>query len=172
MSGKLHTTLQHARSLACLIQTASLVYAKERNVAIQAVLTASKVCQSVFQHLVANETLTKNDKSPVTGNLQQAYIHTHTRQDRVFTALHPRLVADFSAQAIVNTYLKDHFPQDPIVGEEDSKDLQGDEGKPLREKVFSLTNGVLSDSEKLSEQQVSRCGVEEKRKVSLKPRTG
>ncbi|CAO3633871.1 unnamed protein product [Mucor fragilis] len=105
------------------------VYAKERNVAIQAVLTASKVCQSVFQHLVANETLTKNDKSPVT-------------------------VADFSAQAIVNTYLKDHFPEDPIVGEEDSKDLQGDEGKPLREKVFSLTNGVLSDNEKLSEQQI------------------
>ncbi|CAO0790472.1 unnamed protein product [Mucor circinelloides] len=105
------------------------VYAKERNVAIQAVLTASKVCQSVFQHLVANETLTKNDKSPVT-------------------------VADFSAQAIVNTYLKDHFPEDPIVGEEDSKDLQGDEGKTLREKVFSLTNGVLSDSEKLSEQQI------------------
>lgn len=43
------------------------VYAKERAVAIQAVCQASKVCQSVFQHLVANETLTKNDKSPVTG---------------------------------------------------------------------------------------------------------
>jgi hypothetical protein len=42
-------------------------YSKERTVAIDAVLTASKVCQSVFQHLVANETLTKNDKSPVTG---------------------------------------------------------------------------------------------------------
>jgi 3'(2'), 5'-bisphosphate nucleotidase len=64
------------------------------------------------------------------------------------------LVADFSAQAIVNTYLGKEFPSDPIVGEEDSKDLQGDTGKPLREKVFSLTNGVLSDSEKLSEQQV------------------
>lgn len=74
----------------------------------------------------------------------------------------PCIVADFSAQAIVNTYLKDHFPEDPIVGEEDSKDLQGDEGKPLREKVFSLTNGVLSDNEKLSEQQVSRCGEERK----------
>lgn len=65
------------------------------------------------------------------------------------------IVADFSAQAIVNTYLKDHFPEDPIVGEEDSKDLQGDVGKTLREKVFSLTNGVLGDNEKLSEQQVS-----------------
>ncbi|KAI7897916.1 3',5'-bisphosphate nucleotidase [Cokeromyces recurvatus] len=106
-----------------------LDYSKERSVAIQAVLTASKVCQSVFQHLVANETLTKNDKSPVT-------------------------VADFSAQAIVNTYLTKHFPNDPIVGEEDSKDLQGDAGKILREKVFSLTNGVLNENEKLSEQQI------------------
>lgn len=66
------------------------------------------------------------------------------------------IVADFSAQAIVNTFLADSFPNDPIVGEEDSKDLQGDVGKPLREKVFSLTNGVLSDSEQLSEKQVKR----------------
>ena len=65
-------------------------------------------------------------------------------------------VADFSAQAIVNTYLKHDFPADPIVGEEDSKDLQGEQGKVLREKVYSLTNGVLSGDEKLSEQQVRR----------------
>ncbi|KAI8097700.1 3',5'-bisphosphate nucleotidase [Halteromyces radiatus] len=105
------------------------LYAKERSVAIQAVLQASKVCQSVFQHLVANETLTKNDKSPVT-------------------------VADFSAQAIVNTYLQKAFPQDPIIGEEDSKDLRGEEGRILREKVHALTNGVLQDNEKLSEDQI------------------
>ncbi|CEP13461.1 hypothetical protein [Parasitella parasitica] len=104
-------------------------YAKERKVAIQAVLTASTVCQSVFQHLVANETLTKNDKSPVT-------------------------VADFSAQAIINTYLQKEFEKDPIVGEEDSKDLQGDAGKALREKVVFLTNGVLGDNEKLTEKQI------------------
>ncbi|KAI9306826.1 3',5'-bisphosphate nucleotidase [Cunninghamella echinulata] len=108
------------------------LYAKERAVAIQAVLQASKVCQSVFQHLVANETLTKNDKSPVT-------------------------VADFSAQAIVNTYLEKAFPEDPIVGEEDSKDLRGEEGKILREKVFSLTNGILNDNEKLTEDQILKA---------------
>ncbi|CAO3631554.1 unnamed protein product [Cunninghamella blakesleeana] len=108
------------------------LYAKERAVAIQAVLQASKVCQSVFQHLVANETLTKNDKSPVT-------------------------VADFSAQAIVNTYLEKAFPEDPIVGEEDSKDLRGEEGRILREKVFSLTNGVLNDNEKLTEDQILKA---------------
>ncbi|KAI8329848.1 3',5'-bisphosphate nucleotidase [Chlamydoabsidia padenii] len=105
------------------------LYAKERAVAIQAVLQASKVCQSVFQHLVAKETLTKNDKSPVT-------------------------VADFSAQAIVNTYLTKAFPQDPIVGEEDAQDLRGEQGRLLREKVHSLTNGVLKDNEKLTEDQI------------------
>ncbi|KAI9322705.1 3',5'-bisphosphate nucleotidase [Dichotomocladium elegans] len=105
------------------------VFAKERSVAIQAVLQASRVCESVFQHLVANETLTKNDKSPVT-------------------------VADFSAQAIINTYLHKAFPEDPIIGEEDSKDLRGDVGKVLREKVHALTNGVLSDNEQLSEEEI------------------
>ncbi|KAJ1814543.1 3'(2'),5'-bisphosphate nucleotidase [Coemansia sp. RSA 2598] len=89
--------------------------AKERAVAIEAVERASKVCQSVFKRLVAEETLTKNDKSPVT-------------------------VADFGAQAVVNSILEKHFPQDPIVGEEDSKDLQGDQGRALREKVVELVN--------------------------------
>ncbi|KAI8579175.1 hypothetical protein K450DRAFT_243123 [Umbelopsis ramanniana AG] len=105
------------------------VLAAERKVAIQAVLQASKVCQSVFKNLVSGETITKNDKSPVT-------------------------VADFSAQAVVNTYLGEHFPEDPIVGEEDSKDLRDDAGKALREKVLELTNGVFSESEKLSEDKL------------------
>lgn len=63
-------------------------------------------------------------------------------------------MADFSAQAIVNTYLTKAFPQDPIVGEEDAQDLRGESGRLLREKVHSLTNGVLNDSEKLTEDQV------------------
>jgi 3'(2'), 5'-bisphosphate nucleotidase len=50
--------------------------------------------------------------------------------------------------------LREHFPEDPIVGEEDSKDLRGDAGKALREKVLELTNGVFSESEKLSEDKV------------------
>lgn len=63
-------------------------------------------------------------------------------------------MADFSAQAIINTYLHKAFPKDPIIGEEDSKDLRGDEGKVLREKVFTLTNGVLAKDEQLSEEEV------------------
>jgi hypothetical protein len=49
--------------------------AAERTVAIQAVLQASKVCQSVFKNLVSGETITKNDKSPVTGKLLLHLVH-------------------------------------------------------------------------------------------------
>ncbi|KAJ2762620.1 3'(2'),5'-bisphosphate nucleotidase [Coemansia sp. BCRC 34490] len=91
---------------------------KERAVAIEAVERASRVCQAVFKRLVNEETLTKKDKSPVT-------------------------VADFGAQAIINQILEQNFPNDPIVGEEDSKDLQGDEGKVLCEKVVGLVNTAV-----------------------------
>ncbi|CAG8765717.1 13886_t:CDS:2, partial [Racocetra fulgida] len=51
--------------------------------------------------------------------------------------------ADFSAQAVVNTILYKSFPNDPVVGEEDSKGLQGDGGKEMRDKVLSLVNSAL-----------------------------
>ncbi|KAJ2145234.1 3'(2'),5'-bisphosphate nucleotidase [Coemansia sp. RSA 564] len=92
---------------------------KERAVAIEAVERASRVCEAVFKRLVTDETLTKKDKSPVT-------------------------VADFSAQAVVNNILEKYFPNDPIVGEEDSKDLLGEEGRVLREKVVELTNTAVN----------------------------
>ncbi|KAJ1722400.1 3'(2'),5'-bisphosphate nucleotidase [Coemansia erecta] len=91
--------------------------ARERQVAIQAVEQASKLCQAVFNRLVTSSTLTKKDKSPVT-------------------------IADFGAQAVVNAILAQHFPEDPIVGEEDSKDLQGDTGREMRTKVVDLVNSI------------------------------
>ena len=45
----------------------------------------------------------------------------------------------------MNTILHNYFPNDPIVGEEDSGDLRGDTGKELREKILSLTNSVLDE---------------------------
>ncbi|KAJ3299432.1 hypothetical protein HK104_008938 [Borealophlyctis nickersoniae] len=100
-------------------------YAKERAVAIEAVIRASKLCQGVFKNLVAGGTHTKNDKSPVT-------------------------VADFGAQAVVNSLLRSEFPDDPIVGEEDSKDLQANE--KMRGLVVDLANSVLDTP--LSTEQV------------------
>ncbi|KAJ3186151.1 hypothetical protein HK101_009704 [Irineochytrium annulatum] len=87
----------------------------ERSVAVEAVVAASKLCQSVFTHIVAGQTLTKDDKSPVT-------------------------IADFGAQALVNSYIRKHFPQDRIVGEEDAKDLRED--STMRGKVLDLVNTV------------------------------
>ncbi|KAJ3108621.1 hypothetical protein HK100_003402 [Physocladia obscura] len=88
----------------------------EMRVAVEAVLVASRLCQSVFKTLVLGESLAKDDKSPVT-------------------------VADFGAQAVVNALLLKHFPDDPIVGEEDSKDLKSNTA--LSGRVLGLVNGVM-----------------------------
>lgn len=85
-------------------------FAQERKVAIHAVLKASALCQATFKMLV-NQTLVKPDLSPVT-------------------------VADFGVQAIVNDILHKAFPDDPIVGEEDSSDLL--ENDMLDRKVVEL----------------------------------
>ena len=45
----------------------SLLFATERQVAITAVRRACGLTSSVFKKLVQDETLTKGDKSPVTG---------------------------------------------------------------------------------------------------------
>ena len=47
--------------------TMSLLFATERQVAITAVRRACGLTSAVFNQLVKNETLTKDDKSPVTG---------------------------------------------------------------------------------------------------------
>nr|CAG8506781.1 1242_t:CDS:2 [Entrophospora candida] len=94
----------------------------KQKVAINAVLRASKVCQKVFKQLVNSETIIKKDKSPVT-------------------------IADYSAQAVVNATLFNTFPNDPIVGEEDSGELHGNDAsvKELRKRILNLTNSVLDD---------------------------
>jgi 3'(2'), 5'-bisphosphate nucleotidase len=62
-------------------------------------------------------------------------------------------VADYSAQAVINTILSHAFPDDPIVGEEDSADLRAstdDDGdgsiSALRARVVELANDVLAQS--------------------------
>lgn len=92
--------------------------AKERKVAIDAVRLACTVTSQVFQNLVTDDTLTKKDKSPVT-------------------------IGDFSAQAVINMLLLRNFPDDVIVGEEDSKDLRGDAAQPMRTHVVKLVNEAL-----------------------------
>ncbi|KAF8519342.1 putative MET22-protein ser/thr phosphatase [Hysterangium stoloniferum] len=101
----------------------SVAYALEKQVAISAVLRACSLTSSVFNKLVKNETETKNDKSPVT-------------------------VADYSAQAVISTILARVFPDDPIVGEEDTATLRDSTlASPatalLRERITTLSNEAL-----------------------------
>lgn len=97
---------------------------KERQVAIECVRRACQVTSAVFQRLVAD----KQEKAKV----------TETKGD-----LSPVTVADYSAQAIVNSLLQASFPADPIVGEEDAGHLRSEAGASLRAMVVDLTNSVL-----------------------------
>lgn len=71
---------------------------RELETALQAVRIASRACRSV-QASISPETIAKQDKSPVT-------------------------VADFASQAIVCKLIGDAFPDDAIVGEENSSELR------------------------------------------------
>ena len=74
-------------------------YSLERETALSAAIHAAHLCVTVQRALVADDTLSKDDKSPVT-------------------------IADFGAQAIVCQHLRAAFPDDVIVGEEDSSELR------------------------------------------------
>lgn len=98
----------------------SVPFLLETQVALSAVTRACHLTSSLFHFLRRSETLTKSDTSPVT-------------------------IGDFSAQAVINTILHSAFPNDPIVGEEDAKDLRHEaEGRVLRERVTELANSALS----------------------------
>lgn len=97
-------------------------YTRERQVAIEAVTLASELCRAVRSEIVVGS-LAKDDKSPVT-------------------------IADFGSQALVCQRLRDAFPQDVIVGEEDSADLRkpGDERAATLDKVVQFVKRFRSDA--------------------------
>ncbi|WP_269537641.1 3'(2'),5'-bisphosphate nucleotidase [Cerasicoccus fimbriatus] len=83
---------------------------EEKAVAIEAVIAASKLCEHVRQKLADSDSAQKEDRSPVT-------------------------IADYGSQAIILAELAKHFPDDPIVAEEDASDLAGSDQTELRNKV-------------------------------------
>ena len=85
-------------------------FQREEQAAIEAVRVAARVCQAVQKRLVSAETLQKKDKSPVT-------------------------VADFASQAVVCGHLLKAFPQDVMIGEEDSAELRESSQEALRRVV-------------------------------------
>ena len=91
---------------------------KELNIAIEAVEKACSLCRGVQSSLVSEETMTKKDKSPVT-------------------------VADFGAQAVICSALKEAFPDDPIVAEEDTSELSSEGGETLKEHIVKHVTAIL-----------------------------
>lgn len=88
-------------------------YTKEAEVAVQAVLRACHVTKSVQDTLKVDDKVSKPDKSPVT-------------------------IGDLAAQALITLHLQNAFPEDKIVGEEDTTELRKNDG--LRNKVVGLVN--------------------------------
>ncbi len=107
---------------------------KELAVAKQAVQLASQLCSATQKGLSSQETLDKNDKSPVT-------------------------VADFGAQALVLNTLGKLFPEDPAVGEEDTGDLIKPENAELLQRIAKHVQEVDTDmDQKVILDAISRGG--------------
>ena len=102
----------------------------ETNFAIQAVILASKLVKQVEAEMVS-PAITKDDRSPVT-------------------------VADFASQALVGYLLANTFPNDPLVGEEDSSALRTPEEQATLEQVTGfvtqyVSEGLSVDTERVCE---------------------
>lgn len=85
-------------------------YTQELSIAVAAVRRAAEVCRNVQRLIPA--AMEKQDKSPVT-------------------------IADFASQAVICRALGEVFPNDPIIGEEDSAELRLPENKPSLDRVQS-----------------------------------
>ena len=81
--------------------------------AVDAVTKASALVKEVQAEMV-DSALTKDDRSPVT-------------------------VADYAAQALVGKLLDEHFPADPLVGEEDSAVLRTPEQEDILASITRFT---------------------------------
>ncbi len=118
----------------------------ERAVAISAVRRACIVTQKVFDTLVAEDYMTKGDESPVTGTflfLSLSSLYDKTESDVCVCS--SITVGDFAAQAVIASILGNAFPDDPIVGEEDSAELRKPGNKELSHHVTTLVNEGLTD---------------------------
>jgi len=96
-------------------------YSREKEVAVAAVTRAAALCAQVRAEMVGAQSLEKDDKSPVT-------------------------VADFGSQALVCHALSTAFPDDAIVAEEDSADLQKPENAAQLAQIVDYVQQVETGS--------------------------
>jgi 3'(2'), 5'-bisphosphate nucleotidase len=88
----------------------------EVKTALQATTMASQLCQKIRKDLTGEESLLKSDRSPVT-------------------------IADFGSQAIICKFIKEKFPNDIIMAEEDSADLK----KPGYSTILEQVTGYVHE---------------------------
>lgn len=106
----------------------TIPYSKELQIATLAVKRASVLTKKLSDSIAITQksgSQIKTDKSPVT-------------------------IGDYAAQAIINKAIKNNFPQDEIVGEEDSESLQenNEEAKSLSAKILEIVKDVQVTSSK------------------------
>ncbi|BGP27536.1 3'(2'),5'-bisphosphate nucleotidase [Rhodotorula toruloides] len=109
-------------------------YAKERQIALSAVLKASILAQKVQDQLVGSGGVEKRDRSPVT-------------------------VGDYTSQALVSSLLALHFPTDRIIGEEDSSDLRQPSQSAIKDQIVRLASEAMGESLPLEEEERAWQGV-------------
>lgn len=93
----------------------------EVNVGLQALRMASKLCQHVWKDLAGGRSLLKQDRSPVT-------------------------VADFGSQAIICRTIREAFPEDGLVAEEDSTELKEPAYQKTLEQVVHYVREFFPDA--------------------------
>ena len=89
--------------------------------AIQAVLKTSALCQKIRRDLVGGESILKSDRSPVS-------------------------IADYGSQAIICKLIRERFPDDTIVAEEDSRELRSPDRSKILEQVTHYVNAFVPAS--------------------------
>jgi 3'(2'), 5'-bisphosphate nucleotidase len=89
--------------------------------AIQAAIKASALCEKIRMDLGGGESLLKSDRSPVT-------------------------IADYGSQAMICKLIRERFPNDTIVAEEDSKELRRPDRSKILEQVTNYVHAFLPTS--------------------------
>lgn len=93
----------------------------EVTTALQAAVMASELCQKVQRDLIGEVSFVKSDRSPVT-------------------------IADYGSQAIICKLIRDHFPDDTIIAEEDSGELRNPGHARILEQVTRYVSEEMSGS--------------------------
>jgi len=89
--------------------------------AIRATIMAAELCQRVRKDLAGGESILKGDRSPVT-------------------------IADFGSQAVICKLIKEKFPNDIIVAEEDSTELRNPGRSTILEQVTRHVGNFIPEA--------------------------